>query len=95
MGRYANEDVPARIPPKNMGAIPVIARLVDPHGDEYWPAVARKWTKTHVWVTFGEDDSAWLAAVDVYRVLRPGHIEAAKWRDPTRDYGPPTRPGYS
>lgn len=58
-----------------MGNIPVIARLVWPDAEEWRPATANRWTKTHVLVTWAEDGQprerlVWLRAEDVTRVIR-------------------------
>jgi hypothetical protein len=76
MERPLNWEMPGRVPNRPMGDIPVIARLVWPHGEEYRPARANRWTHTHVLVTWVEDgpyrdQGAWLRAEDVTRVLRP------------------------
>ncbi len=90
--KYANEDMPASIPRKNQGDIPVVVRLVDEeHGEHFRPAEARRWTRTHVLVAVKLDDDwrrdrlAWLRAEDVHRVLSRADLEARG-----RDAHPPT-----
>lgn len=67
-------DVPLR--PGPVGHL-VIARLVWPDGEEFVPAVANRWTRTHVLVVQYVHDGArrrevltWLRAGDVRRSLR-------------------------
>lgn len=76
---YRNQQPPQSTPvvlsPRR---IPVIARLVlDDLSEECWPAVAIRWSPTHVLVSVqldpGNPDSTtylWLLADDVARVLR-------------------------
>ncbi|MGQ0847229.1 MAG: hypothetical protein ACT4QF_24180 [Sporichthyaceae bacterium] len=75
-----NAEHPPYIPlrPANGPAPLVIARLVWPDGEEYVPAVANRWTRTHVLVVqyvVGQDGRrrevvTWLKAEDVRRSLR-------------------------
>lgn len=77
---YANEEIPDHLPPVNLGAIPVVVRLIDEeHGVHFRAAEARRWNRTHVMVALRDvhpetgrhyDTLAWLRAEDVYRVLR-------------------------
>lgn len=68
-------DVPLRPGP---GGLLVIARLVWPDGEEYAPALANRWTRTHVMVVQYAHDAAgrrrevvtWLRAEDVRRSIR-------------------------
>jgi hypothetical protein len=68
-------DVPLRPGP---GGLLVIARLVWPDGEEYVPALANRWTRTHVMVVQYADDGdgrrrevvTWLRAEDVRRSIR-------------------------
>lgn len=72
-----NAEQPPEIPRRQMGRVPVVARLVRPDGAEWWPATANRWTSTHVlvhWLEDGDDPSrhyelAWLRAEDVRRFL--------------------------
>jgi hypothetical protein len=55
----------------------VIARLVWPDREEYVPAVANRWTRTHVVVQYAHDADGrrrevvtWLRAEDLRRSLR-------------------------
>ncbi|SDT35825.1 hypothetical protein [Jiangella sp. DSM 45060] len=81
-GRYANEEHPPQgIPARNQDAIPCFVRLVDAEiGELFKAATARRWTTTHVMVSFevpGTSPSwprqevlAWVRAEDVRRELR-------------------------
>ncbi|WP_035812053.1 hypothetical protein [Jiangella gansuensis] len=79
---YANEEMPPQgVPPRNQGHIPVIVRLInEANGVHYRPAVAIRWTQTHVMVKIegaghqGADDLAWVRASDVWRILRQGDL---------------------
>lgn len=54
---YVNEQIPDGIPRFNQGRIPVIVRLVHRQfGEEYRPAVAIRWTTTHVKITIENTD---------------------------------------
>jgi hypothetical protein len=78
-------DVPVRPAP---GRILVIARLVWPDREEWVPAVANRWTRTHVLVLrtvhdqHGKpcEDALWLRAIDVRRTI---------------DHPTPTSPGHT
>ncbi len=77
------------MPPRNMGAVLAIACLIDGvDGEHYRPVVARKWTATHVWVTFTpdwaalSDESVWLRKSDVCRILRAADVRRRPRRGP-------------
>ena len=79
MWRPLNEEMPASVPQRPMGEIPVIVRLVWPDGEEWRPAFANRWTATHVLVRWHDDQGdpdrhryslAWLRAEDVSRSIR-------------------------
>jgi hypothetical protein len=79
---YLNAARPPVVPTRFTGrSYPVIARLVLPDGgEEWWPAVAVKWTDTHVLVSTqpGQDRVyTWLEADDVARVIRRPPLAAA------------------
>lgn len=73
---YVNIERPANVPLNPAGkSYPVIARFVLPDRSEIWlPAVAVRWTDTHVFVgTQHADDEktySWLQADDVTRAIR-------------------------
>jgi hypothetical protein len=86
-------DVPLRPGP---GGPLVIARLVWPDGEEYVPAVANRWTRTHVlvvqYVQGGgrrREVLTWLRAEDVRRSLRLPAAGAAT--GPLQSSSPGTR----
>lgn len=76
--RVLNQETPhGHVPLRPMGRIPVIARLVTADGTELRPAVAIRWTRTHVMVCVEEhrdrkvaSDYLWLRAADVVRLFR-------------------------
>jgi hypothetical protein len=79
MRRPLNEEIPASVPQRPMGEIPVIVRLVWHDGEEWRPAFANRWTATHVLVRWHDDGDegdrhqcslAWLRAEDVSRSIR-------------------------
>ena len=69
----ANAEQPPSIPLNPMGAIPCLARLVDANGSTWWvPAVANRWTGTHVLVLWRpnpcdlrQERLVWLRKTDV------------------------------
>lgn len=76
----ANREQPARVPTAPMGDVPVIVRVVWSDGGEEWrPARAVRWTRTHVMVGWRSDVGpaagdggrqehwVWLRAGDVMR----------------------------
>ncbi|MGV8973488.1 MAG: hypothetical protein ACOH10_14285, partial [Rhodoglobus sp.] len=75
--RLLNGERPARAPMRRMGEIPVLARLVWDDGTQEWmPAMAVRWTPTHVMVTWRDEVRAprterfeWLQSQDVVRTL--------------------------
>ena len=91
---YDNEDIPEEIPPRDNCHMLVMIRVVDDElGVHYLPAVARKWTPTHVMVSIsgaglsGADLPVWLRLDDVGRAL---YADQTWWR-PTRDRPSPIR----
>lgn len=73
-GEPLNQVVPDRVPGGSGGVIPVIARLVWPDCEEWYPARAVRWTPSAVLVsiqtTVGDplaNKLAWLAPADVKR----------------------------
>ncbi|HLR97346.1 MAG TPA: hypothetical protein VK053_22685 [Jiangellaceae bacterium] len=47
----SNSERPAHVPLNPMGALPCVARLEGAHGSSWWvPAIANRWTSTHVLV---------------------------------------------
>jgi hypothetical protein len=78
MRQVANRDLPAAIPTRPSGDVPVIVRVVWSDGDEEWrPARAVRWTSTHVMVAWRDEDGdprserhEWLKAADVARSVR-------------------------
>jgi hypothetical protein len=77
--RPLTEEMPASVPQRPMGEIPVIVRLVWPDGEECRPAFANRWTATHVLVRWHDEQErnrhqyslVWLRAEDVSRSIRP------------------------
>ncbi|HMO12413.1 MAG TPA: hypothetical protein PKB06_13140 [Actinotalea sp.] len=68
--RVVNREQPASTPTSPMGDVPVIARVVWSDGLEEWrPARALRWTRTHVMVGRHESEEVWvwLRAGDVMR----------------------------
>ena len=71
----ANRDLPAQVPVRPQGNVPVIVRVVWSDGAEEWrPARAVRWTATHVMVAWRDDEAdprserhEWLRAADVAR----------------------------
>lgn len=84
------------IPLRPMGSIPVLARLVEVDATERWiPAVANRWTSTHVLVTWREDPDkpreeslCWLPARDVARQLHGPSSTVALWWQHFRELNP-------
>jgi hypothetical protein len=78
LGPILNSEIPKDVPLRPMGSIPVIARLVLADREEWRPAVAIRWTPTHVMVRVEEHrpgtpikaDYLWLPAADVTRAIR-------------------------
>lgn len=77
-GRQAvNIEVPAHAPMRRMGEIPVLARVEWDDGAQEWlPAIAARWTSTHVMVTWRDEVRVprtvhfeWLQAHDVARTI--------------------------
>lgn len=87
-----NREQPARAPVAPMGDVPVIVRLVWSDGAEEWrPARAVRWTRTHVMVAWLPDGPpgatptetwVWLRAADVMRsvtwLVRPERTPARR-----------------
>lgn len=106
MAAYRNQHPPQPTPPVLAPKrIPVIARLVlDDYSEECYPAIALRWTATHVMVSIqadpGNPDSTfyvWLLAEDIARVLRtPHHHRRQMWParlpSPARPPGPDGQP---
>lgn len=72
-----NHQPPPDPPLRPMGQIPVIARLIWTDGVEWVPALAIRWTPTHVMVSWSDPTAgplrtayAWLPAADVRRSIR-------------------------
>ncbi|MBD8060337.1 hypothetical protein IC607_15330 [Cellulomonas sp. JH27-2] len=71
----ANHDIPEHVPLRPTGDLPVIAHVVWADGVEEWrPARAVRWTRTHVMVAWRDDERdprserhEWLRAADVAR----------------------------
>lgn len=89
-----NREQPARAPVAPMGDVPVIVHLVWSDGDEEWrPARAVRWTRTHVMVGWRPDGPGsaptteqwvWVRAGDVMRsvswLVRPDRTPAPRAR---------------
>lgn len=71
----ANRELPAEVPVRPMGDIPVIVRVAWAGGGEEWRAArAVRWTTSHVMVVWRDDPNVprteryeWLRAQDVVR----------------------------
>ena len=71
-------EMPAHVPPKPQGDVPVIAHVVWDDREELLPGRAVRWTDSHVMVSLvdpdgsgagGRENYVWLRAADVFRTL--------------------------
>lgn len=75
--RVVNAEVPAQVPMRRMGEIPVLARVAWDDGAQEWlQAMAVRWTSTLVMVMWRDKDGPsrterfeWLRAHDVVRII--------------------------
>lgn len=82
----SNSERPAHVPLNPMGALPCVARLEDAHGTSWWvPAIANRWTSTHVLVLWRPDPRqprserpVWLRKADVRPWLRDDAQDSQK-----------------
>ncbi|WP_198285553.1 hypothetical protein [Cellulosimicrobium cellulans] len=84
-----NEEMPAHVPLRPQGDVPVIAHLVWEDREELLPGRAVRWTQSHVMVALIEpgatpgsrENHVWLRASDVFRTLprrpRPVRLPAS------------------
>lgn len=78
----ANRDQPASVPTRPMGEVPVIVRVLWADGSEEWrPARANRWTRSHVFVSWRDDPGD--AATERYEWLRAGDVmRSVSWLVP-------------
>lgn len=91
--RPRNYEMPAHVPLKPQGDVPVIVHVVWDDREELLPGRAVRWTDSHVMVSLvdpdgprgGRENYVWLRAADVFRTLprrpRPVRIPAPNASD--------------